>query len=115
MPFINMKTNITVKPEECEELKKGFIEAISDTDLNGNSERWLMMDFEDRRNMYFAGSAEPTCMVEVDILHAASDDVLNKLTANITDVVYKATGIDPKRTYVKYATTEQWGWDDHNF
>ncbi|MGN1133964.1 MAG: phenylpyruvate tautomerase MIF-related protein [Oscillospiraceae bacterium] len=113
MPFINVKTNVSVAADKQESLKSDLGKAISA--IPGKSENWLMVGIEPEHILYFQGSDEPAAMVEVSIYGKADSSSLNALTAEICKIVNDNLGISPSRTYVKYMQTPDWGWNGGNF
>ena len=52
MPYIQTRTNISVSPEQRENIKRRLGEAAS---IIGKSESWLMTEIVDNCKMYFRG------------------------------------------------------------
>ena len=113
MPFIDLKTNAAVPSDKAEVIKAQFGEAIAD--IPGKSENWLMVDIEPEHKMWFKGDSAPAAMVEVSIFGKASDNALVTLTSHITGTLTDKLGISSDRIYVKYTSTDQWGWNGSNF
>ena len=79
MPFIQTKTNLTITREKEEVLKKRYGKAIEC--LPGKTENWLMLDFEDGRNMYFRGEYEKDlAMLDVKVYGGADREAFERLT-----------------------------------
>lgn len=113
MPFINVKTNISINKEKEEIIKS---EIGNSMNIIGKTENWLMMNFEDSQRMYFGGNDEgPIAFVEVNLYGGAGKDAYNKLTARITDVLNCELQILPNKIYVKYFETGSWGFNGSNF
>ena len=112
MPFINVKTNVDAQSSK-ELLKSQLGEAI--TAIPGKSEGWLMVQLEDKLDMWFKGSDKPCIMFEVSIFGNASDSAYDDLTKRICSVAEKTLSISPDRVYVKYAEVEHWGYNNFNF
>nr|MCR5653115.1 hypothetical protein [Ruminococcus sp.] len=78
MPFINAKFSTTVTPDKEYELKAALGEAIT---LLGKSERYLMVEIEDNRRLYFGGENDkPIAFFDVSLLHSAPRAAYEKLT-----------------------------------
>ena len=54
MPFINVKTNVSVTEDKAESIKSLFGQAI--TAIPGKSEAWLMVEIESERRLWFKGN-----------------------------------------------------------
>lgn len=111
MPFIEVKTNQTIADKAA--LKSALGEAI--TAIPGKSEAWLMVELEDKKDMYFKGSDEPCAMFEIAVFGKAGNDAYDDLTNRICDISEKLLGVAADRTYVKYSEIEHWGFNRFNF
>jgi phenylpyruvate tautomerase PptA (4-oxalocrotonate tautomerase family) len=113
MPFINVKTNVSVSADKAENIKSKLGDAI--TAVPGKSEAWLMVGIEDDYKLYFKGSGEEAAMVEVSILGGASSGALSDLTGRISGILTDELAIPCSRIYVSYMSTPDWGWNGSNF
>ena len=113
MPLIHTVTNQPVSKEQAAHLKEACARAI--TLIPGKSERWLMISIEDEKTLYFAGSDAPCALAEVQIYGTAADEVLDRLTAALTEILAKELSVSPDRIYVKYEFVSHWGWNGANF
>jgi phenylpyruvate tautomerase PptA (4-oxalocrotonate tautomerase family) len=113
MPFINVKTNVSVSEDQKESVKSAMGQAI--TAIPGKSESWLMVGIEPDYDLWFKGSKTPAAMVEVSIFGTASDNAYTTLTSHITGILTDKLGISSDRVYVKYSEIENWGWNGSNF
>ncbi|MGN1328245.1 MAG: phenylpyruvate tautomerase MIF-related protein [Eubacterium sp.] len=111
MPFIQVKTNQRISSKE--ELKAELGNAI--TAIPGKSEGWLMVELQDKLDMYFKGSDEPCAMFEVAIFGKASESAYDNLTRLLCSASEKYLGVSPDRTYVKYSEIDNWGYNNFNF
>ena len=113
MPFINAKFSGTVSSEKETELKSALGDAIS---LIGKSERYLMVEIEDERRLYFGGSnSEPIAFFDVSLLHSAPRAAYEKLTARLCEIARELMGVDGSNVYVKFEETDNWGYDGFMF
>ena len=113
MPFINVKTNVSVSDDIASDIKSALGQAI--TAIPGKSEGWLMVGIEPEYRLWFKGTNEPATMVEVSIYGGASHNAKTTLTSHITGLLTDNLGISSDRIYVKYTETESWGWNGSNF
>ncbi len=113
MPFIELKTSVSIPKEKEIELKSAFGQAIAL--IPGKSEGWLMLNFCDNQKMWFKGSDEAAAMLEVKIYGGASKKNYDNLTAKLTEVVSKALAVESGRIYIKYEEIEHWGYAGRNF
>ena len=114
MPFIGSKVSVKTTDSQQEELKKRLGQAIAI--LPGKSERWLMVELEDEKKLYFGGDdSEPSAYITVSILGTPDSASFAKITGEICNIYKEIIGINPDRVYVKYDTTKDWGWNGSNF
>lgn len=113
MPFINIKTNITVSGEKETAIKSELGKAI--TSIPGKSENWLMVGIEPEHIIYFKGDNSPAAMVEVSIYGHADSSACNALTEKICNILQEHLCVSPSRVYIKYSETPNWGWNGSNF
>ena len=114
MPFINTITTKEITDEKKSKLTSELGKAISI--IPGKSENWLMLKFEGGAAMAFRGDSYSDCaMVEVELYGRASSESMDALTGKITEILNRELGIAPDRIYVKYFSTEAWGFSGGNF
>ncbi len=113
MPFINAKFSTPVSPDKEYELKAALGEAIT---LLGKSERYLMVEIEDNRRLYFGGENDrPIAFFDVSLLHSAPRAAYEKLTERLCGIAENVMGIDGDHVYVKFEETENWGYNSYMF
>jgi len=109
MPYISMKTNVMVEPQQETALKAGFGKAISL--IPGKSEGWLMTTVEGSVPLYFKGTDEPAAFVEVKLLGASTRDAYEKLAGAISDLLKEQLSIPADRIYIQYEECKLWAWN----
>ena len=113
MPFINAKFSVPVTPEKEYELKTALGEAIT---LLGKAERYLMVEIEDERRLYFGGeNDQPIAFFDVSLLHSAPRASYEKLTERLCGIAEEYLGISGDHVYVKFEETENWGYNSFMF
>ena len=114
MPYIRTTVSKTITDEARESLKAKLGQAIAL--IPGKSEAWLMLAFEDNVNMYFKGDGEKDyAYLEVSLFGSTSDAAYDRLTAALSEIINEELGIDRENVYIKYETTDHWGWNGVNF
>ncbi len=114
MPYIGTRVTTKISPEKEKEIKEKLGKAIAI--LPGKSERWLMVELEDEKKLYFGGDdSAPTAYVTVSVLGNPDSSSFAKMTAELSKIYKDLLGISPDRLYVKYDTTHDWGWNGSNF
>ncbi|MBR4224834.1 MAG: hypothetical protein IKR73_08500 [Oscillospiraceae bacterium] len=112
MPFIHFMTNTAVSDAEKNDLKAALGQAI--TAIPGKSEGWLMVRISDGCSLYFKGDPAPAAMVEVTVFGHADHNAYTELTKRICAIA-EGMSIPASRVYVRYAETDEWGWNGMNF
>ena len=114
MPFITVKTNKEINNNTSLEIKQSLREAISL--IPGKSEAWLMIEFEESKNMFFKGTSEDVAMIEVKVYgKPLNSKLLNNFTSEVTNIISRALNISTTRIYISYLFTEVWGYNGENF
>ena len=114
MPFIDTKLNIRLSREKEAALKAKLGEAIAA--FPGKSEYWLMLNFTDNCRMWFRGYQQfPIAMVEVKLFGAAEEETCARMTKILCKLFQEELDISPDHVYVKYESTDRWGWNGENF
>ena len=90
MPFINTKFSQDITAEQETELKSALGSAVS---ALGKTESWLMLGFEKNCDLYFRGEK----------------------SEKIAFVYTRVLGVPADKIYVKYSSTDNWGWNGGNF
>ena len=114
MPYIDVRSNITLVPEKTEQLKTDLARVLADS-FPGKTENWLMLAFRGGEDMYFAGSAEPCAMVDVSIFGSQLKKNYDRMTKAVCALLEETCGIPADRVYVKYTEYDKWGWNGSNF
>ena len=113
MPYIHTQMSLPLSKEGEDKLTRAFGEAVT---LLGKSENWLMLRFEDGCRMAFRGKNDaPMCFIGVSMYGNSSSEAADRMTAALTRAVHEETGIQPDHVYVRYMSTEAWGWNGSNF
>ena len=113
MPYINAKFSTPVSPDKELQLKSALGEAIT---LLGKPERYLMVEIQDDRRLYFGGRNDrPIAFFDVALLHSAPRASYEKLTARLCDIAKDVMDVDGYNVYVKFEETESWGYDGFMF
>lgn len=112
MPFINVKTNVSVPEEKEAALKAALGQAV--TILPGKSENWLMVGVEPDYHLWFKGTDEPAAMVDVSVFGNPNPPAYEKMTVTLCGIISEMLGVDKSRIYIKYSETPNWGWNGMN-
>lgn len=110
MPFIKTSTNISIDKNKKEVLKEKFGRAIG---IIGKPESYLMLEFEDNKDMYFSGNNSPLAFIDVKILGSLNNT--NEMTKELTNIISNELNIPPNRIYIAYKDYSNWGFNGNNF
>lgn len=112
MPFISLKTNQTINSSAETNLKNKFGNAIK---ILGKTEDWLMLSFEDEKNMYFKGdNSEGIAFLSVKIYGKACKMAYDDMTGELTKIVSQELDIPKSNIYIQYEECNIWGYNGVN-
>ena len=113
MPYIATSTNISISSRRKEAIKERMGRAIEL--IPGKTEGWLMLSFRDNVSMFFKGEDDPCAICQVKLFGSADEEVYEKLTEELTDILHEELDLDPDRIYITYEEIGVWGWNGGNF
>lgn len=114
MPFINVKTNVSLDNGSKKAIENKLSDAISL--IPGKSDKYLMLAVEDGISMMFHRDGEtPAAMVEVKIFGSSTKDAYTRLTKEICDILSAEAGVDGSSCYVKFEEVALWGYNGFMF
>lgn len=114
MPFINVKTNVSLDENKKTTIKSRVSKAISL--IPGKSEAYLMCAVEDGVSMMFQGDDDKNiAFVEVKIFGSSTKENYGRLTVEICNILSEEAGVDGKNCYVKFEEVKYWGMDSFMF
>ena len=114
MPFIGSKVTVNISKKKEEIIKAKLGKAISL--IKGKQEQFLMVGFEEKYNLYFAGEKlEKGAFIEIKIFGSASKEEYDNLTAEVCNIFNEELEIPKDKIYVKYEEISNWGWNGVNF
>ena len=110
MPLLNISTNKEIKFEEMLLSKSSqFISSL----LN-KSENFVMVKLTHSLPMYFAGSNEPCCFIEIKSIGALAP---SKMSKPICEFFSAELEISKERIYIFFHDVEpnMWAWNSRTF
>ena len=113
MPYIATSTNISISGRRKEAIKERMGRAIEL--IPGKTEGWLMLSFRDNVSMFFKGEDDPCAICQVKLFGSADEEVYEKLTEELTDILHEELDLDPDRIYITSEEIGVWGWNGGNF
>lgn len=113
MPFIDAKIAGPVAPEQKEELKSAFGEAIA---LLGKPEAYTMIGIREDYDLYFGGRRlEKGAYVSIAMLGEPDRKRDAAMTARVTEILQDQLAIPPENVYVSFQGIRDWGWQGSLF
>ena len=113
MPMIDSKLTMKITDQRKEELKTEFGKLIAT--LN-KPESYLMVGIEDGYDLWFGGKKlDKGAYVAVSLLGNAPQELYEKLTGQICDLLSRKFEIPGNAVYVTYHPVTDWGWNGKNF
>ncbi len=108
MPYIHLRTNVTIDKDKVLLLKARMGQDI--VDLPGKSEHWLMAEIEGAKDLFFQGKDTPCAMIQVQLYGKATREGKEKLSAHLTELCHSLLGIEEDRVYVSFVETPDWAY-----
>lgn len=112
MPLLTLSTNQPVadKGNLCTALSKLTSEIL------GKPESYVMVLVQDEQSMSFAGSSEPTALLQLKSLGLPEDKTAH-FSKLLCHTISESTGIASNRIYIEFSNPARhmWGWDKHTF
>jgi len=114
MPYLKLKTNISVNKEKSSELLTQFSQLLSKE--TGKPERYIMIELNDKTKMIFAGNNEPLAYLEFKSIGLSSEQA-KSLSASISQLINIQLKIPADRVYIEFSNCpiNFWGWNGSTF
>jgi len=114
MPLLTVRTNIAIDNARQQELIRQASALVSEQLFK--SEKYVMVNLQDKQPMLFAGSDQPCALLELKSIGLPEDrtaEISNALCA----LLAAETGITPDRVYIEFTNAERhmWGWNSGTF
>ena len=110
MPLLNISTNKAIKSEQMLISKSSvFISSL----LN-KSENFVMVKLTDSLNMYFSGTNEPCCFIEIKSIGSIEP---SKISKPISEFFSNELNISKERIYIFFQNVDpnMWAWNSRTF
>ena len=110
MPFLNISTNKVIKNEEIllSKSSKFF------SSLLNKPEDFVMVKLTDSLQMYFSGTYEPCCFIEIKSIGSLEP---SKMATPICEFFSNELGISMDRIYIFFqnVNSNMWAWKGRTF
>ena len=110
MPLLNISTNTKIKNEQNLLAKSSNL--ISS--LTGKHENFVMVKLTDSLQMYFAGSNDPCCFIEIKSIGSLEP---TKMSKSICEFFSVEMEIPKERIYIFFQDVDScmWAWNSRTF
>ena len=110
MPLLNISTNKEIKNEQM------FLSKSSDfiSSLLNKPEKFVMVKLTDSLQMYFSGTNEPCCFIEIKSIGSLEPSKMSNL---ICEFFSKELEISIERIYIFFQNVDSsmWAWNNRTF
>ncbi len=112
MPYINIKTNVKVSKEMCDEIKSYIGENIGL--ISGKTEARLMICIEGENTMYFAGDDNVNiAFTNVVLYKTASLEDKSKLTDFLFNLLKNKLNVENSNAFIAFDEYDIFGSNGH--
>ena len=110
MPLLNISTNKKIKNEQM------LLEKASDfiSSLLNKPENFVMVKLTDSLPMYFAGTDQSCCFIEIKSIGSLDP---SKMSKPICEFINSELEIDKERIYIFFqdVDSDMWAWNGNTF
>lgn len=106
MPFIKLKTNISIS-EEKEINIKSFIGKAIET-IPGKSEKYILLNIEDKQRMWLRGKDEPMIYIEASIYGNSDHYGFDRFAKEVSVFLSRELNVDLRNIYIKFEDVGPW-------
>ena len=112
MPLLTITTNQSV--EDPDRLCRLMSEAVAG--ILGKPESYVMVALHADRPMSFAGTTEPTAMLELKSLGLPESET-GAFSTSLCSLINEHMNVPAKRIYIEFSSPNRhmWGWDNSTF
>lgn len=112
MPLFTLTTNQAVDSKLT--ICKGLSQLVAS--ILGKPESYVMLVLRDEQAMTFAGTDQPTALLQLKSL-SLSEDQTTELSEHLCASVSELLKIKPERIYIEFASPPRhfWGWNKQTF
>jgi len=112
MPLLHLTTNQTVedKTGTCQQLSRQIATLLD------KPESYVMVILDDCQSMTFAGSSEPTALLELKSL-GLPENKTSEFSQQLCTIAGEILKVEANRIYIEFSSPERhmWGWDNRTF
>lgn len=114
MPFLKLSTNKQLSKDKKQQLLRDMTALLS-KDLN-KSEKYIMVDCEDNKDMIFAGIEDLMVFIELRSIRLPEDKT-GELSKSLSNFVKNNLQISPDRIFINFFNIQphMWGFNASTF
>lgn len=112
MPLLTITTNQSV--EDPDELCRLMSRAVAS--MLGKPESYVMVTLQADQAMSFAGSTDPTAMLELKSLGLPESET-QEYSSSLCSLIHEHVKVPANRIYIEFSSPDRhmWGWDNKTF
>lgn len=116
MPLIRVQTSLATPGKSDIEALLASLSATLAQQI-GKPEAYVMTSFQPDMSMTFAGTTEPTCLIEIKSVGTMGGNKTKAMSQTFCQMVEDTLGIPKNRTYIDFADAQgaMWGWNGTTF
>lgn len=114
MPYLKIQTNAELADSERTALIKQLSNHVAE--MLGKSERYVMVVYEFKPHMVFAGSEETTAFIELKSIGLDSTKT-QEYSASLCERLNQTLGVAQERIFIEFSDAPRplWGWNGRTF
>ena len=114
MPYLQIQTNIDIKPERQADLLKSASEIVAQ--ILNKSENYVMVALQAKTPMLFAGTEQPTAFLILKSLRLPVENT-PYFSQTLCSFIEEKLQIQKDRIYIEFINPEPslWGWNGRTF
>ncbi len=115
MPLMTIRTNSSLDDQAVRSLLSTC--SAKTAEILGKPETYVMTLFETVQGMSMAGSAEPSCLVEIRSVGSLSGEQTRALSAAFCPLLSQHLGVEENRVYLNFTAfpDAMWGFRGSTF
>jgi phenylpyruvate tautomerase PptA (4-oxalocrotonate tautomerase family) len=114
MPYLQIQTNLEIKPEQHATLLANASQTVAQ--ILGKPESYVMVALQANTPMVFAGTDQPTAFLELKSIRLPTANT-TELSQKLCAFIENSLNIPKDRIYIEFINAEAslWGWNGRTF
>ncbi|MFW5693867.1 MAG: phenylpyruvate tautomerase MIF-related protein [Alkalispirochaeta sp.] len=114
MPFLEVRTNVTLDTSQTERFLNVATETVSE--LLGKPASYVMVDVSANRSMVFAAHDSPLCFMRLASI-GLPEERAGDFSSALCSLAQEQLGVSPDRVYIEFSSPPRhlWGFNSGTF